>query len=318
MSLLQPLSSAATFARASERVTTSAVVPARAVAARKVDAPAENDGYWSITASLGTGGLSLSSAADATGRAAALTDIAALGIETTTGIVMDIRDRLIEARSPGADRNALNAEIGALKEQLAATAASSTYDGQNWLHLEAGQRPKVQSVVASVSRSGPGELAVNLADFDTGRSVVTSSENAADGVLTRAHAGLTRSGGTYAYFLLDANAAVPTSSPVREVALADSTNSAELDGMIAAVDSMLTGLYEAGASLGAMRKGIAGDDGFLDSIPEMIESAVGERIETAMTGDEALRAALQVRDQLQAAGLNMANGDMRALSDLFR
>ncbi|MDI6835288.1 MAG: flagellar hook associated protein [Rhizobiaceae bacterium] len=317
MSLLQPLSSAATFSR-SERVAASAVVPARAVAARKVDVPAENDGYWSITASLGTGSLSLSSAADATGRAAALTDIAALGIETTTGIVMDIRDRLIEARSPGADRNALNSEIGVLKDQLAATAASSTYDGQNWLHLEAGQRPKVQSVVASVSRSGPGELSVNLADFDTGRSAVTSSENAADGVLTRAHAGLTRSGGGYAYFLLDTNAAVPPSSPAREVALADSTSSGELDGMIAAVDSMLTGLYEAGASLGAMRKGIADDDGFLDSIPEMTETTVGERIETGMTGDEALRAALQIRDQLQSAGLNIANGDMRALSDLFR
>lgn len=318
MSLLQSLSSAATFSRAGERVTPSAVVPTPAVAARKVDAPAENDSYWSITTSLGTGSLSLSSAADATGRAAALSDIAALGIETTTGIVMDIRERLVEARSPGADRNALNAEIGALKEQLAAAAASSTYDGQNWLHLDAGQRPKVQSVIASVSRSGPGELSVNVADFDTGRSVVTSSENAADGVLTRAHAGLTRSGGGYAYFLLDTDAAVPPSSPAREVSLAGNTSSTELDGMIAAVDSMLTGLYEAGASLGSLRKGIAGDDGFLDSIPEMTESAVGERIETGMTGDEALRAALQVRDQLQATGLNIANGDMRALSDLFR
>lgn len=318
MSLLQSLSPAATFSRASERVTTSAVVPGRAVAARKVDAPAENDAYWSITATIRTGGLSLSSAGDATGRAAVLTDIAALGIETTTGIVMDIRDRLVQARSPGADRDALNAEIGALKEQLQATAVSSSFDGQNWLHLEAGQQPKVQSLVASVSRSGPGELAVSIADFDTGRSAVTSSENAADGLLTRAHAGLTRSGGDYAYFLVDGNAAVPPSSAAREVALAESTTSTELEGMIAAVDSMLTGLYDAGVALGATRSRIATDDSFLDGIREMAESAVGERIDTTMNGDEAGRAALQVRDQLQAAGLSIANSDLRSLSDLFR
>lgn len=288
----------------------------RAASGLRINHAGDNAAYWSIATTSRSHSLSLSSAQDATGLAAAVTDTAALGIEVATGIVADIQARLVLGQAVGADKGAINAEIAELKQQLVSVARSSSFNGENWLHLEAGEMPRVESMVASVTETGAG-TAVNVIDFDTARSTLASSEDAADGILTRAYSGVTGSGDPYEYYLLDANSAVPASPTAREISLGADTGGREIEGMLSAVNSMLGALTDAGAAVGAISGRIGQNSEFLRDLQDITEVGIGRLVDAEM-GEEAARLAAQkVQQQLQTQGLNIANNNMSAIRNLF-
>lgn len=284
---------------------------------KEVGSAADNAAYWSIAMTMGSHALSLSSAQDATGLATATVDTASLGIEAATGIVSDIRAKLILARSPGVDRDAINSEIGQLKEQLVSVSQSSSFSGQNWLSLETGQSPGNQSMVASVSNDAPGGTTVNTIEFDTSASVLVSGGNAADGIVTRAYSGTTAGGASYDYFLIDAGSAIPAAAGANEIVISAATTTDEIDGMISATDSMLSGLTNAGASLGATSSRISGASAFLADLGDIVDIGIGRLVDAHMEEQATKLAAQAAQQQLQLIGLNIANQQSRTLQSLF-
>lgn len=289
----------------------------RVASGKRVDEASDNAAYWSIATTMSADNMSLSSAEDATGLAAAVTDTAALGMEMATSIVAEIQSRLVLAQAVGTNRSAVNAEITQLKEQLGTLAQSSAFNGQNWLNLDVGQQPKIQSMVASVTSNGNGDVSVNVIDFDTAKSTLISGQNAQDGLLTQSYSGTTKSGVVYDYHLLDANSAVPVAATSKEISISGTTTSDEFAGMISAMNSMMTSMIDASANLGATRSRIASNTEFLQDLQDITEIGIGRLVDADMEEDSARLSAQKVQQQLQTIGLNIANSSMGASLKLF-
>lgn len=289
----------------------------RVASGRRVDEASDNAAYWSIATTMSADSMSLSSAEDATGLSAAITDTAALGMEAATSIVAEIQSKLILAQAVGTNRSAVNAEITQLKAQLGTIAQSSSFNGQNWLNLDAGQQPKVQSMVASVTSNGDGDVSVNVIDFDTAKSTLISGQDAQDGLLTQSYAGTTKSGVVYDYHLLDAKSAVPVAASSKEISVSDTTTSDEFDGMISAMNAMMTNMIDASANLGATRNRIASSTEFLQDLQDITEIGIGRLVDADMEEEAAKLSAQKVQQQLQTIGLNIANNSMGASLKLF-
>ncbi|MFY8099082.1 MAG: hypothetical protein ACOVOA_03890, partial [Allorhizobium sp.] len=150
------VANAASMASAStsalDRVTKQAApVPA-------VEADQNASSYWSISTTMRPGSLSSGTVQEANEIAAAVTDTAALGLEQATDIVARMQQKLVLSKAVGADRNAINADIMQMKSELVAVVGESSFNGDNWLQVEAGGRlvtqagATMQDVVASVQR----------------------------------------------------------------------------------------------------------------------------------------------------------------------
>ncbi|KAB1089155.1 flagellar hook associated protein [Neorhizobium galegae] len=283
-------------------------------AGRNVNTASDNAAYWSIATSMRSTGMSLSAVEDASGLAAALTDTASLGMEAATGLVSEIKAKLILARSPGVDRNAINAEIGQLKDQLGMVSESSSFNGENW--LSSAGKPGVKSLLASASTSQDGTTALNTIDFDTASTTLVGNGDAADGLLTKAYSGTTDNGTAYEYYLLDTGS--QGSATVSEIKISNSTTEDELDGMISATGSMLSGLTSAGAKLGSTSSRIGANTEFLSKLHDAIDRGVGRLVDANMEESAVRLAATKVQQQLQTIGLSIVNEQSKRILDLFR
>lgn len=271
---------------------------------------ADHSAYWTIPTTFNASSLSLGSVQEANGLAAAVTDTAVAGLEAATEIVSRIQQKLIQAKALGSNRPAIDAEIGGMKEKLADIVADSGFNGENWLTVEAGQRPKVASLIASVTSDERGELSINMIDVDTAQATLVSKENAGDGILTRSYAGSSLSGVPYDYYLMDVSAAVSTSARSREIRINSATSSDELDGMISALNRVLIDMVGASAEVGAARNQISGEGDFIEALARPRELTNGSGVRADFSEADARRAAEKTQAALQGAALNIANASM--------
>lgn len=285
-------------------------VTPRAVAAPVAEADAAASSYWSISTSMRPGSVSAGSVQEANEIAAAVSDTAALGLEQATDIVARIQQKLVLAKAVGADRNAINADIAQMKVDLGAVVEDSRFNGDNWLMVEAGGRPKVASLLASVTTGDDGGLSINMVDFDTAKSTLVSRQDARDGVLTRAYAGTSLGGVPYNYYLMDAQSREPAEAGAREVRIDSGTTSDEIDGMISTLNRVLIDMVSAGAEVSTTRNQVTGGGGLLQGLQGSSELGVSRLVDTELNEQRVRLTAEQVQDQLQGSGLNMANVSM--------
>lgn len=277
----------------------------------EAQAPASDNGaYWSIPTTFNAASLPLGSVQDANGLAAAVTDTAAIGLEQATEIVGHIQQKLVQAKATGSNKPAINAEIDAMKAALTGVIQESSFNGENWLQVEAGQTPKMASLVTSVTSGARGELSINMIDFDTAQATLVSKETADDGLLTRAYAGTSMSGVPYDYYLMDANSSVPNRSSAREIRIDSDTSADELDGMISALNRVLIDMVGASAEVGAARSQISGDESFIEGLAQASDLGADSRVRSDLGEDDAKRMALEAQAQLQDSALNISNASM--------
>jgi flagellin len=278
---------------------------------RETQAPAQdNAAYWSIPTTASASSLSIGSVQDANGMAAAVTDTAAVGLEQATQIVAGIQQKLIQAKAVGSNKPAINAEIDVMKGKLAEVVGESSFNGENWLKVEAGQRPKVTSLLASVTSSARGELSINMIDVDTAQATLVSKENAEDGILTRAYAGSSMTGGPYDYYLMDAQSVVQNGASSREIRIDASTTNDELDGMISATNRMLIDMVGASAEVGSARNQISADSDFIEGLAGASDLSADSRVRADLSEEDAKRMAREAQAQLQDSALNISNASM--------
>ncbi|MDZ7875475.1 MAG: flagellar hook associated protein [Rhizobium sp.] len=303
-SIASQASMASAAASALDRVTP------RAVAAPVAEVDAAASSYWSISTTMRPGSLSAGSVQEANEIAAAVSDTAALGLEQATDIVARIQQKLVLAKAIGADRNAINADISQMKVDLGAVVEDSTFNGDNWLMVEAGGRPKVASLLASVTTGDDGGLSINMVDFDTAKSTLVSRQEARDGVLTRAYAGTSLGGVPYNYYLMDAQSREPAEAGAREIRIDSGTTSDEIDGMISTLNRVLIDMVSASAEVSTTRSQVTGGGVLLQGLQGTSELGVSRLVDTELNEQRVRLTAEKVQDQLQSSGLNMANVSM--------
>ncbi|WP_137130338.1 flagellin [Rhizobium sp. FY34] len=289
----------------------------RVASGRDVQKAADNAAYWSIATTMKSSNLSLSSAEDAQAFSAAIADTASVGMAAATDIMSEIQSKLILAKSPGVDKDVIGSEIGQLKEQLGSIIDSSAFNGQNWLKTDATQAPKVKSMVGSVTNNSNGDVSINVIDFDTAKSNLVAQGDAADGLLTRSYAGISKSGAAFDFYLLDAGSSVPNGGGAKEIALSSTTTSEEIDGMLSAVNSMMKGMTNAGSDLGSTSSRIGSNTDFLKDLQAVTDMGIGRLLDTDMEEQSARLSSLAAQKQLQTIGLNITNATMANSLKLF-
>jgi len=285
----------------------------------RVGDASDNAAYWSIATTMRSDNKALSTVQDALGLGAAKTDTAYTGLNAAIDVVTEIKAKLVAAREPGVDKTKIDKELTELKNQLVSTAESASFSGENWLYNDTAVAIGTKEMVGSFTRSSTGTVSVGVLEFDAATSVLVDMNDAQLGLLTEDVAVVQPSGATTAdatYFLIDAGST--TAAAGTEIALTAATLDDDIEGMISAVDAMLTNLTDAAATLGATNTRISMQDEFMADLMDVIDKGVGRLVDADMNEESTRLKALQTQQQLGIQALSIANSDSQNILSLFR
>jgi flagellin len=289
----------------------------------RVGDASDNAAYWSIATTMRSDNKALSTVQDALGLGAAKTDTAYTGLNAAIDVVSEIKAKLVAAREPGVDKTKINKELTELKNQLVSTATSASFSGENWLYNDTATALGTKEMVGSFTRSAAGNVSVGVLSFDASTSVLIDTKNAANGQLTKAVSVAQPNGATAAttanatyHLILAAGGTAPTGSTL--IALTATTTDDNIEGMISAVDAMLTNLTDSAATLGATNKRISMQDDFMADLMDVIDKGVGRLVDADMNEESTRLKALQTQQQLGIQSLSIANSNSENILSLFR
>ncbi len=278
----------------------------------------DNAAYWSIATTMRSDNKALSTVQDALGFAAAKTDTAYTGLDASISVMTEIKAKLVAAREPGVDKTKINAELTELKNQLTSISESASFSGQNWLYNNSTTAAGTVEMVGSFKRASDGTVSVGTLSFDTATSTLIDTKDATKGILTKDTSVTVASGTTTTtatYYLIDAGG---TGASGTAISLSASTSDTAVDGMISAVDAMLSGMTDAAATLGATNSRIDMQNTFVADLMDVIDKGVGRLVDADMNEESTRLKALQTQQQLGIQALSIANSDSQNMLALFR
>jgi len=285
----------------------------------KVETSADNAAYWSIATTMRSDNKALSTVQDALAFGAAKTDTAYTGLNSAIDVVTEIKAKLVAAREPGVDKLKINSELTELKNQLVSISESASFSGQNWLYNDDTTANGNVEMVGSFNRASDNTVSVGILTFDTATSTLVDTNNAAAGILT-GDINVTQPDGTgttsATYFLV--NAGSTTTASGAEITLTAATTDNEVDGMISAVESMLSSMTDAAAVVGSTNMRIELQENFVADLMDVIDKGVGRLVDADMNEESTKLKALQTQQQLGIQALSIANSNSENVLSLFR
>jgi len=131
----------------------------------KVAAASDNAAYWAIATGMRSDSSALSTVQEALGLGAAKVDTAYAGVDAAIEVIKEIKNKLITAQEPAADRAKIQADITQLQQQLRGIAESASFSGENWLQADLSGGAVTKSVVSSFVRDSTGAVSVKTIDY---------------------------------------------------------------------------------------------------------------------------------------------------------
>lgn len=287
----------------------------------RVETASDNAAYWSIATTMRSDNKALSTVSDALGLGAAKTDTAYTGLDSAITVIEEIKAKLVAAREPGVDKTKINAELTELKSQLSSISESASFSGENWLYNSSTTPAATKDIVASFNRSSTGAVSVATLEFDTANSILIDTNNADLGQLTKTVTVNQPQVGTSAtvaagYFLIDAHS--QTAATGSEIKLTTATSAQNIDGMISAVDSILTNMTSVASNLGAINSRIDMQTTFVSDLMDVIDKGIGRLVDADMNQESTRLKALQTQQQLGIQSLSIANTNSQNILSLFK
>ena len=285
----------------------------------RVNRASDNAAYWSIATTMRSDNKALSTVQDALGLGAAKTDTAYTGLNAAIEVVTEIKAKLVAAREPGVDKGKIDSELTELKNQLVSISESASFSGENWLYNDDATANTTVEMVGSFNRAADNTVSVGILEFDTATSTLVDTNDAANGLLTGDVTVTVPSGtGTTSatYFLVDASSS--TGSSGTEITLDSTTTSADIDGMISAVESMLASMTDSAATIGSTNMRIELQDNFVADLMDVIDKGIGRLVDADMNEESTKLKALQTQQQLGIQALSIANSNSENVLSLFR
>ncbi|MBL1406426.1 MAG: flagellin [Rhizobiales bacterium] len=285
----------------------------------------DNAAYWSIATEMRSDNKALGTVKDALGLGAAKVDTATTGLTAAIDVADEIKTKLVAAREPGVDRDAINTEITALKEQLLTIAQSSSFSGENWLQNDGATAATDKSIVGSFNRSAAGNVSVSTIDITVSDITLVGADNESLGILTKDYDAnqlldtpLTGVGVENEFRLLDMGTGATTGEDGAVVGVSSSTSDADIDSMISVVDAIISDMTSAASGLGSVGKRVDMQSDFVDNLMNSIEKGIGQLVDADMNEESVKLQALQVQQQLGVQALSIANGQSQSILSLFR
>lgn len=131
----------------------------------RVAKASDNAAYWSIASGMRSDNAALSAVQEALGLGAAKVDTAYAGMDSAIEVVKEIKNKLITAQEPSADRAKIQSDITQLQQQLRGIAESASFSGENWLQADLSGGTVTKSVVSSFVRDSSGNISVKKIDY---------------------------------------------------------------------------------------------------------------------------------------------------------
>lgn len=230
---------------------------------------------------------------------AALTTAEA-GLTTAYDTLGDIRDQLVLASVPGADRAAIQSEIDGLIANLQAGANDANIGNLEILDQSASASYNpVKSFVSSVSSSGT----VSTIDLDV-RGVALLNANADDGLLEES---FTVNATTSTVLAIDVSALTDGAADLQEIA-----------DLIDIVDSVMSNVTTAAATVGGVLNRVESQSAVVETINSARQSALTDLVGANLEAEAAAQEALYARQQLAIEALSIHNASLSSILALFQ
>jgi flagellin len=135
----------------------------------RVAEAADNAVYWSIATTMKSDNNAMSAVKDSLNLGASTVDVATAALNSSIGVLNQLKTDLVAAAQPGADRAKIQLDISQLQKQLKSISDSASFNGQNWLSQDSAgaNYNATKGIVASFSRDSAGAVSVGTIDIDT-------------------------------------------------------------------------------------------------------------------------------------------------------
>ncbi len=288
------------------------VVQQQVSSGSRIATASDDPTYWSMATTMRSDQSSLSTISDALGVGSSKVDTASTAMDTVVSLLTQIQSKLVSAKEPGTDRDAINADILQLKNQLQSVTQSASFSGENWLYNTAQQPSTQQSVISNFTRGAGGQVSLTTIGYDSSETLMIDTADPSRGLLTKNIDASTfdtsGSGSTTArnYYLLAADTGTPSAGGT-EIAISSSTTDDELTDMINVTNSLLKSATSADSTLGLMKSNIDDQSDYISKLSDAIKSSVGDLVDTNMEEASVRQSALQTAQQMGIQALSIAN-----------
>ena len=268
--------------------------------------------YWSMANTMRSDQSSLSTITDALGLGSSKVDTASTAMDTVVSLLTQIQTKLVSAKEPGTDKNAVNSDIQQLKNQLQSLTQSASFSGENWLYNTSEQPNTQQSVISNFTRGAGGQISLTTIGYDSSKTQMIDTVDPSRGLLTKntdaSQLGTTSGGSATArnYYLLAADSG-STPSGGTEIAISSTTTDDQLTDMLNVTSSLLKSATAADSTLGLMKSNIDDQSDYISKFSDAIKSSVGDLVDTNMEEAAVRQSALQTAQQMGVQSLSIAN-----------
>ena len=173
---------------------------------KRVATAKDNSAVWAISKAMESDVAGFKRISDSLSLGQATIDVARKGAETVTELLTQVKEKIVASQEENVDRNKIQTDINALRDQIAAVVGASQFNGQYLLeNTEQTANSGGINVLASIDRSGDGtvsstDIRVAKQDLGTGSSSIGASLTA----LTGANNDITGDGDAAAYVMTGA------------------------------------------------------------------------------------------------------------------
>jgi flagellin len=282
----------------------------------RVDTAQDNTAYWSIATTMRSDNKALSAAEDSLNLGAAAVGIAYTGMTNAIYVVQQIKDKLIDAREAGVNKNKINTELTELRDELYSITDSSQFNGVNWLDRKTVADDQDHQVVGSFSRDSSGNVSVKILTYSMTNALGTNhliDEDSQGGILTNAAYAAAQGASTDWVIVNGRNTPAHT-----EFKLDDSTTSGQVDEMIGVTERMLMAMTDAAAGLGSLGSRIKMQTDFVVNLQDTQDRGVGRLVDADMNEAASKMKAVQVQQNLANTALGVANATPLTLLQLLQ
>lgn len=204
---------------------------------------------------------------------------ARLGAEEVADLAEQFAERVAFAQGSGVKLENVQTELDALVSQIGTSISQATFNGNNLVTGAA-----TQTIVSGVTRDSSGTFSATQMTFDS----------------------------------VDLSAIQTGLAAINVVSASASTVPNALRDTLTAAETQLSAAISAATSLGVSEKKIEGQQSFLSSLTDTIDSGVSAMVDANMEEEAARLQALQVQQQLATQSLSMANSAPQNVMSLFR
>lgn len=260
------------------------------------------EGFKAISSSLNIGEGTVSVAREAA--------------EQTTDLLKNIQEKIIAAQDGTLDRDTLQKDIVALRDQITSVSDTAQFNGVNLVNGSA--TTEISPAVAGDPNATPP---VEAQAAVTGMSVISSLDRSAEGVqATRigvAAVDLSTDAIQGTYSTTDEATGAVTETVISLDAI-DVTTDEGAQQALSAISGMITQATEAGASFGSAQNRLEMQNEFISNLADTLTSGIGSMVDADMEEASARLKALQTQQQLGVQSLSIANQAPGAIMSLFR